>query len=364
MNPEKMRSEYGKLIHLLQDASSLACREQLDLSCVKPMVTVHSFLRERNALFVLEDTLVVSATMEIDSNGRSRDDVQRDIREKERSREYLARKYSSSRISSEEIKWCLYSIGDNHSYLHFNRNPVDRMIQYLKRYFSPDSFEEGYSLAISGGVDGARLTHSHTKQYSYVTQSLFLWREIMQEMFRLWILAEEDLLDPNNPYVLTDTGQGHHRVQCAPRIMKYVQRILVHTQSKVGAWIGSSVIHLGDKNVPNALMFIDKYTQVQRILNPIVLTLNQIDIWRDDRIISEMIDSTFGGSSKLKKDILVDFFRYAFDGSGADNFYDAGSCIDGRLTSAWNWCNRLNEKPFYRIFHLAGFGGFDGDFQT
>ena len=23
--------------------------------------------------------------------------------------------------------------------------------------------------------------------------------------------------------------------------------------------------------------------------------------------------------------------------SGADNFYDAGSCIDGRLTSAWNW---------------------------
>lgn len=33
---------------------------------------------------------------------------------------------------------------------------------------------------------------------------------------------------------------------------------------------------------------------------------------------------------------LADFFRGAFDGSGADNFYDAGSCIDGRLTSAWN----------------------------
>ena len=40
--------------------------------------------------------------------------------------------------------------------------------------------------------------------------------------------------------------------------------------------------------------------------------------------------SLFAGSSQLKKDILVDFFRYAFDGSGADNFYDAGSCIDGR----------------------------------
>lgn len=33
---------------------------------------------------------------------------------------------------------------------------------------------------------------------------------------------------------------------------------------------------------------------------------------------------------------VADFFRFAFDGSGADNFYDAGSCIDGRLTSAWN----------------------------
>ena len=33
---------------------------------------------------------------------------------------------------------------------------------------------------------------------------------------------------------------------------------------------------------------------------------------------------------------LDDLFRHGFDGSGGDNYFDAGSCIDGRLTSAWN----------------------------
>ena len=64
-----------------------------------------------------------------------------------------------------------------------------------------------------------------------------------------------------------------------------------------------------------------------------------------------------------RKTILVDFLRHGFDGSGADNFFDAGSCIDGRLTSLWQWASKIEKKPYYNIFKLAGFNGFDGDFQ-
>jgi hypothetical protein len=86
-------------------------------------------------------------------------------------------------------------------------------------------------------------------------------------------------------------------------------------------------------------------------------------IYENDSGIQTMIDRGYGGLDKVRMDILYDFFRSAFDGSGAENFYDAGSCIDGRLTSAWNWCSQLPVKPFYPIFKLTGFIGFDGEFK-
>ena len=110
-------------------------------------------------------------------------------------------------------------------------------------------------------------------------------------------------------------------------------------------------------------MFIDKYTQVPRILAPVVLAVEQIDKLAQDPGIGGYITAQFGGTERLKKTILTDFFRHAFDGSGADNFFDAGSCIDGRLTSAWNWCAQIEKKAFFPVFKLAGFNGFDGDFQ-
>lgn len=181
-------------------------------------------------------------------------------------------------------------------------------------------------------------------------------------MFQLWCLAEQDLLSSDNMYRLRDTGQGLNRVQAAPKVSRLMQMILNRAQQKVGYWVGSSVVHLGDHNVPNALMFIDKYTQVYRILLPVTTAIEKLEEVYKDNGIRKYIDSSFGGIETAKKVILCDFFKYAFDGSGADNFFDAGSCIDGRLTSAWNWCSKLEKKLYFPLFLLTGFVGFDGHF--
>jgi len=85
------------------------------------------------------------------------------------------------------------------------------------------------------------------------------------------------------------------------------------------------------------------------------------DLMRDANIAA-YIEGAYESSERLKKLILADFFKHGFDGSGADNFFAAGSCIDGRLTSAWNWTNTIEKKAYFPIFLLTGFIGFDGDF--
>jgi Protein of unknown function (DUF2009) len=379
MNPEKMRTEYGKLVYLLQDAVRLEEEGFLGrgdgdsngeddgnskTSLVAPIQTVYKFLEERNGLALLRDKDIEVATEEILATpGKTRARIDAEIRRKEKAVAQLKRQYGnkSRDLTVEDIHLCLYSICDNNSFLNSNRVPIDKVISFLKTNFSPNQNrgnhdQDKYSLAIVHGQEGARLSHSHERQYFFALQSLTLWRDIINDMFRLWAMAEEDLLNPHIAYKLQDTGQGMQRVQQSPQTYKAMQIILQHVQQSVQQWVGSSVIHMGDHNVPNALAFIDKYTQVPRILGPIVTCLENLEKMAEkDAGIQDMIEEGFGGLDTLRKDILYDFFRSAFDGSGADNFYDAGSCIDGRLTSAWNWCSQLPNKPFYPIFKLTGF---------
>ncbi|EPR63254.1 putative adenylosuccinate lyase [Toxoplasma gondii TgCatPRC2] len=402
LNPERMRSAYGKLIYLLMDAKKPEVLQLLQFDCVTPVNTVYSLLAgKKNGLQLLKDPLVRVATMEIMPEGKSRAQIQREIKEKQNAIKTLARKYAgrdvpkhspgffglrlsffqrsdsggdeglraetgderSDLLTPDEIEQCLYSLGDHNTYLRFNREPCDRMIGFLRQYFDPSEPEEGYSLAISSGTGGARLTHSHSRQFVYVLQSLTLWREVCSEMFVLWQMAEADMLHSGNCYRLRDTGQGLNRVQDCPRVSNAMYAILERVQRLTTSWVGSAVVHLGDHNVPNALMFIDKYTQVPRILGPLVLCLEKLpEVYESKQAMRNYFDNQFGGLHALRKQILCDFFRHAFDGSGGDNFFDAGSCIDGRLTSAWNWCSTIEKKRFFPAFLLTGFQGFDGKF--
>ncbi|KAI6034887.1 hypothetical protein F5J12DRAFT_710596 [Pisolithus orientalis] len=362
MNPDKMRTTYGKLIYLLQDSQSPEVKDMLNFTCVKPIRTVYSVLEERGAAGLLRDDLITSATMEIYSDGRTRREVQKDIKSKELAIEVLSARYQCDGLSQEKVRQCIYSIGDNHAFLRTNRDPCDRMIAYLKQYFHPTQAKNTkHSLAIRSGKGGARLSHDHAKQYAYVLQSLTLWREILHDMFRLWSLTEQDLLSETVSYRLRDTGQGLNRVQAAPKTLRMMHTILHRSQQSVGSWVGSSAIHMGDHNVPNALMFIDKYSQIYRILLPICNTLRHIPIIAEKPALRSYIDDEFGSEEGCILEILTDFFRHGFDGSGADNFFDAGSCIDGRLTSAWNWCAQLEKKRYFPVFLLTGFVGFDGE---
>lgn len=362
MNPDKMRTTYGKLIYLLQDSQSPEVKDMLNFACVKPIKTVHSVLEEHDALDMLRDDLITIATKEIYADGRSRRDVQKDIKNKERAIEVLSARYQREGLGQEQVRQCLYSIGDNHAFLRTNRDPCDQMIAYLQRYYHSTQVKDPkHSLAIRSGRGGARLSHDHAKQYAFVLQSLTLWREILHDMFHLWSLAEQDLLSEITPYRLRDTGQGLNRVQAAPKTLRMMHTILQRAQRSVGSWVGSSAIHMGDHNVPNALMFIDKYSQIYRILLPICNTLGQIPIVAKKPALLSYIEDEFGSTENCILEILTDFFRHGFDGSGADNFFDAGSCIDGRLTSAWNWCAHLEKKRYFPMFLLTGFIGFDGE---
>lgn len=369
MNPDKLRDSYGKMIMLLQDASSPEAKEALGFDVVAPIKTVYSVLEQVDRLEVLKNEWTSTATMDVINDlAKSKQEIREQVKLKETGLETLGRRYATAGLSPDNVKQCLYSIGDNASYLNSNCKPVDEVITLLKKYFDPQIVGNNpsmdRSLAIYGGQDGARLTHTHERQFNYVLQTMTLWREILHEIFRLWTLAETDLLDSAVPYKWRDTGQGFHRLQDSPRISKAMHGILYAVQQMLGTnWVGSSVIHINDSNVPNALVFIDKWNQVPRILNPIVQTLRHLDnVVARDEGMSGLVTNALGGVEEAKIRLLHDFFRHGFDGSGGDNFFEAGSCVDARLTSAWNWCQELPKKDFFFLFRLASFLGFDGSF--
>lgn len=388
MNPGKMRDTYGKLMYILMDMeSNMVKNEGLNLNFVKPILTITRFLEEKGALELLDDPLLMRCVGAVnnDSGEKTTREMQEELRAKTVATQALLSKYKGTSLSEADLQRVIDSIADNEAYLAFNVRPVERALKLLKESFDPQHIEEPFSLELTsrqrkifsssssyfssfsnsytgfsskylGG--GACLSHDHATQYKFVLQSLTLWREVMYCMPRLWMCADEDLTQQQ--YRLVDTGQGYQRLQSCPTVRDLMSRILRHVQKLVGeAWVGLSVVHLGDRDVPNALVFIDKYTQIPRILTPICQAVERLPLLVNDPAFHAYVSAEWTSLHGLRMQILSDFFKHGFDGSGDDG----GSCIDGRLTSAWNWCSKLHKKPYYYVFMFTGFQGFDGDWK-
>jgi hypothetical protein len=260
----------------------------------------------------------------------------------------------TNRISREDLQRCIESIADAVTVVESNVLIVQRILFSLEDNFDPQMPVKPYSLELRGGSgafrsmdrfsygfgafgggssssSGPTLYHSHSTQYTFVWQSLTLWCEVQRNMHRLWVCADDDLLSSTRSYELLNTGQGLNRVQSCPRVAKVMHSLLVATQKAAGSnWVGLSVIHLGDRDVPNALIFIDKYTQIPHILKPIADFIDGMeDLCNENNAIAGYITREFGSPDALKMIVLSDYFKHGFDGSGDDG----GSCIDGRLTS-------------------------------
>eukprot|EP00730_Choanoeca_flexa_P014683 TRINITY_DN6511_c0_g1_i3.p1 TRINITY_DN6511_c0_g1~~TRINITY_DN6511_c0_g1_i3.p1 ORF type:complete len:556 (+),score=111.15 TRINITY_DN6511_c0_g1_i3:107-1774(+) len=356
MNPDLMRSTYGKLMYLLQDSCQGYTRSDIRLR--KPIVTVKAYAEDLGIEAILDDPMLKIATKDITFTEGDLASVE--VESKRKAMKELIQEYSSHVVSAEDIERIVYSISDSNNYQATASGPVIQMLTLLHKHFPKSKPHELQDLSIDIGRQGCKLQHKHTQQYTYVEQTLTLWKEITQKMFFLWWMADRDLLSESARYHLSNTGQGLQRVQSCPEVNRAMQSILHSVQRRCGPWVGISVVHLGDRDVPNALIFIDKYTQVPRILAPIVRTIERVDELATDPYTSDFIIKTFGTAEALKVQILRDFFRLGFNGDGDDG----GSCIDGRLTSAWNWCSKLDKKPFRDVFMLTGFEGFDGSFSA
>jgi hypothetical protein len=382
MNPQKMRSDYGKLMCMLQDWASPSFARAMGFAANRPIVTVTALLEECGGLEVLRDSHLARATIDLSSSpgmgGAAADAARAD---KRRAAEAIITQHTSATLSADVIRRCLESIADSNNFLNMNASVVGRMLKQLETHFDPLS-PEGYSLQISasGGFraafssrysssssyglertaqGGSKLSHSHSTQYTFVQQTLTLWREISQRMYKLWMMADADLLSTRHSYRLCNTGQGLNRLQSCPNVASEMSAILRFVQRSCGSWVGLSVVHLGDRDVPNALTFIDKYNQVTCILAPIVRCIEGLDeVWANEKT-RPYIEKEYGSLHAAKMEILCDFFKHGFDGDGDDG----GSCIDGRLTSAWNWCSKVEKKRYFNLFLLTGFVGFDGEFR-
>jgi hypothetical protein len=357
LNPDKMRSEYGKLTMLLQDSKSMQNKTGLK-KIIVPVHTVGYALDRLGVSAVLTDRRVTAATTPLPVNSSPEA-----VAEKNDAREAIVAEFGSDDdVKREVIDRCLRSIDDAHSFILMNTAPVETLKSWLGAFATEG--DSKYALKISQRVGGSCLSQSHESHLKYVMEALTLWGIVQRDIFDFWQTVEEDMILAGHAYRFCDTGQGFHRMSSGPETYSRIHAAIAEADKRMGGWVGSKVVHLGDRDVPNPLVFIDKYTIIPRLLSPIVQTMKALDAMFDGEEpypgIRKLVLRGFTSVDDCKRTILADFFKHGFDGSGDDG----GSCIDGRLTSAWNWCSNLHKKKYYNVFVLTGFTGFDANYNN
>jgi hypothetical protein len=169
MNPEKMRSEYGKLVLLMQDALTPEIQSLLGVNIYKPIRTVFGLLEGKRGLRVLQDPRLGVASQEVyPEKGKSQAALQQEIRRKETAAKAIVKDHVvRGRLSEDDIRLCLYSICDNSSFLNSNCRPIDECIQLLNKHFRPNIAEPGSCITFlplrSLAVNVARILASHRR---------------------------------------------------------------------------------------------------------------------------------------------------------------------------------------------------------
>ncbi|EDR24355.1 hypothetical protein, conserved [Entamoeba dispar SAW760] len=342
-NPHLMRTTYQKMMHILQDAilynPSFIGPEFEQTKKFKEILTVGLFAKENQLEDVFNEPNFRVAVLPAVGSGTERENARKEI----------IKKYGG------ETERMLLSISDGFASAASMCGVVHQMLHDLKKGYQEST--KLTDLTIKWGVRGSRISHSHSEQFIFVSQSLTLWWNVMQNMPLLWNTTDKEFLSGSN-YSLVNTGQGLQRMQSAPNVSGVMHQILANTKQKLcnDGWRGLSVVHMGDQDVPNCLFFIDKYSQVPWIVAPIVKTTTRII--KDN---NKRLDNLFTQYTREQWSTLIyrDFFQHGFDGSGSDG----GSCIDGRLTSAWNWCSMIERYIFYPFFLVTDFEGFEGPYK-
>lgn len=343
-NPHLMRTTYQKMMHILQDAviynPEFIGSEFLSTRKFKEIQSVELFAKQKHLEGLFDEPEFRVAVLPIVGSGKDR----------EGARKRLIEKYG------KESEILLLSIADGFASSASMCGVVHQMIHDLHTGFKKST--PNTNLTLRWGERGSRISHSHQDQFIFASQSLTLWWNVMQNMPRLWQITDAEFLSGSS-YRLVNTGQGLQRMQSAPEVAGTMHEILSNTKQTLcqDSWRGLSVVHMGDQDVPNCLFFIDKYAQVPWIVSPIVKTATRISQTNDIRI-GAFFDTY---TPKIWSTIIYrDFFKHGFDGSGSDG----GSCIDGRLTSAWNWCSMIEKYVFYPLFLLTDFEGFEGPYKN